>query len=182
MVSPFEIVIKRWAEMGFFQFLFPFMLSSAIFYGLLRKSKVMGEGAEVVNAVIALVASFMIWAYPIIMGIDITQYLTAFFMQGFVIALFTIIGISIAGMSHPSIQDLFKENKWLPIVFIFIFLLGGLAIVFTSGLWNVFGGPTIAALKPEVIEGVMAILVLIIMLGSVVFIIRASTPSPKEGK
>jgi len=184
LTSPFERVILRWCGpegMGFCQFLFPFMLSSAIFYGLLRKSKIMGEeGTEVVNATIALVASFMIWAYPVIVGIDITEAMTAFFMQGFVVALFTIMGISIASMAHPKIQDLFEKNKSIPILFVFVFLVVGILLVFTSGLWEVFGGGV--SLSPQISETVMSIGVLAIMLLTIFFIVRGSTPKAAPAK
>ena len=173
MVSPFELVIKKWVEMGFFQFFFPFLLSSAIFYGLLRKSKIMGERAEVVNAVIALSISFMIWAYPIIVGIDITKALTAFFMQGFVIGLFALVGFMIASMFHPNIQEVFKEQyKWANLAIIGGFVLAGIIIVFTSGLWEVFGGPSLSSISPDVLESVMAIIVFLLMIGSMMFIVR----------
>lgn len=184
MTSPFERVILRWCGpegMGFCQFLFPFMLSSAIFYGLLRKSKIMGEeGTEVVNATIALVASFMIWAYPVIVGIDITKAMTAFFMQGFVIALFTIIGISIASMAHPKIQDMFEKNKFIPITFVFVFMIAGVILVFTSGLWEVFGGGI--SIGPQISETVLSIVILAIMLLSIIFIVRFSSPKPPPAK
>jgi len=181
MVSPFEIVIQRWAELGFFQFLFPFMLSSAIFYGLLRKSKIMGERSEVVNAVIALVASFMIWAYPIIIGIDITQALTAFFMQGLVVGLFAMIGILVASMFHPNIQEFFKENyKWANLIIIAVFVIIGAVLVFTSGLWQVFGGPSLTQMRPETLEIVLSVIILFLMLGTLVFIARPSAPERTE--
>jgi len=179
--TPFERVILKWCGpegMGFCQFLFPFMLSSAVFYGLLRKSKIMGEGAEVVNATIALVASFMIWAYPIIVGVDITKAMTAFFMQGFVIALFTIVGIMIASAAHPKIQELFEKNKFIPIAFVFLFLIAGGIIVFTSGLWEVFGGGM--KISPTLNETIMSIVVLIIMLATMAFIVRSTSPPPKK--
>ena len=161
MTSPFEIVIKKWAELGFFQFLFPFLLSSAVFYGLLRKSKIMGERSEVVNAVIALSASFMVWAYPIIVGIDITKALTAFFMQGLVIGLFVMISILIASMFTPDIQKIFGENyKWANLIIIVVFLIGGIITVFTSGLWEVFGGPSLGTISPDVYESVASIVML----------------------
>jgi len=80
MANPFETVILNMRETGMFQFMLPFMLSSAIFYGLLRKSQIFGDPARsvTVNAVVALVASFMIWASPIILGIDIETRLASF--------------------------------------------------------------------------------------------------------
>ena len=61
MTTPLEIVLINLEKMGFFAFL-PFILTAAIFYGLLRRSKLFGEPEKniVVNAVISLVAAFMV--------------------------------------------------------------------------------------------------------------------------
>ena len=86
MTSPFDTAIQKMAELGLFKFLFPFMLTAAVFYGLLRKSQIFGDSEKnvAVNAIVALVAGFMVWSYPIIAGIDITLQLANFFMEGLV--------------------------------------------------------------------------------------------------
>ena len=58
MSDLFVDVIKKLQDIGAFNFLFPYILTSAIFYGLLRKSQIFGKPDEnvAVNGVIAIVA------------------------------------------------------------------------------------------------------------------------------
>ena len=98
MASPFEDVILRLADLGFFKFLLPFLLTAAIFYGLLRKSQVFGKPEEnvAVNAIVALVAGFMVWAYPIIAGVDIETQFSTFIFQSTLAMFAIIIGVMFA--------------------------------------------------------------------------------------
>jgi len=193
MTNLFQRLILKWQELGFFQFLFPFMLSSAIFYGLLRKSRIFaamrGEEetpTEVVNAVVALVASFMIWAYPILIGIDIGEALSAFFMQGMVVMLFVSVGIMIAGMFHPNIQDIFKENyKWAALVMVFLFVIVGIGLVLTSGLWEVFGLGDVfggGGVGSDLSDTIVSLVGLGLVFGVVMLIVKSGGKGGKEGK
>ncbi|MDI6807290.1 MAG: hypothetical protein QMD14_05845, partial [Candidatus Aenigmarchaeota archaeon] len=62
MVSPFEAVVQRLWDLGFFTYILPYILTVAIFYGLLRKSQIFGapEKNVAVNASVALVASLFV--------------------------------------------------------------------------------------------------------------------------
>ncbi len=186
--TPFDIMIRKWAELGLFKFLFPFMLSSAIFYGLLRKSKIFGERAEVVNATVALMSSFMIWSYPIIVGVDVTEQLAAFFMQGFLIVLVVSVGLMGAGMFHPNLQDLFKDKyPQVSLLFIVGLVVVGILLLNTSGLIDVFGGAPTFELPQNILELIMSIIaftVLIGLMGAVVYFTGKEEGSKggKEGK
>jgi hypothetical protein len=146
MADVFTPVIQKLIELGFFKFMLPYVLTSAVFYGLLRKSQVFGKPDEnvAVNAVIALIASFMVWASPIILGIDIQTQLAAFFTQGIAVTLVFMIALLITGMFLPPdltkylSENLFKGNKMgaiLVVGIIFAFI-----IFATSGLWKVLLG------------------------------------------
>jgi hypothetical protein len=144
MASIFETVILNMRETGMFQFLLPFMLSSAIFYGMLRKSKIFGEPREVlsVNAVVALVASFMVWASPILLGIDMEMYLASFFLQGISATLVILVGLLIVSMFFPpdlGVQ-LAKTLNTQRVVggILIIGLLVGVGLLFSSGMINIF--------------------------------------------
>lgn len=145
MVSPFETVILKMREVGMFQFLLPYMLSSAIFYGLLRKSQIFGDPKETVsiNAVVALVASFMVWSAPILLGIDIETRLASFFVHGISATLVVILGLMIVGMFSPPdlpkhLAKVFeqKPNFWI-VVLVAGLLVGGVVAV-SSGLVTVY--------------------------------------------
>ena len=168
MADIFTPVIERLIELGFFKFMLPYILTSAIFYGLLRKSKVFGEPDKnvAVNAVVALVASFMVWASPVILGIDIQTQLAAFFTQGIIVTLVFMIALLITGMFLPEdltkhlAENLFKGNKMgailvVGVVFAFI-------IFATSGLWSVILGPELFEQTSDVVVAVVVIILLVI--------------------
>jgi len=140
MASPFETVILKLGDLGFFQFLLPFLLTAAIFYGLLRKTRVFGEPQQnvVVNAIVALVAGFMVWAYPIIAGVDIQTQFSTFIFQSTLAMFAIIVGLLIAGMFFPEdiskkVGEIVKGGKGLGIIIVSALLII-LGIVFSSGL------------------------------------------------
>lgn len=144
MVSPIETVILRLGDLGFFKFVLPFLLTAAIFYGLLRKSKVFGDPHEniAVNAIVALTAGFMVWAYPVLAGVDIQTQFSTFIFQATLAMFAIIIGLLIAGMFFPEdiskkIGDVVKGGKGVGVVILGALLIIG-GIVFSSGLGNLF--------------------------------------------
>jgi len=169
MPDVFTPVIQRLQEIGAFNFLFPYILSSAIFYGLLRKSQIFGKPQEnvAVNGVVALVAAFMVLAYPILSGVSIEGLLPPFFMQGLVVLLVFMIVLMIMGMFLPPdlptvlSEGLFKENKALGILVVAGIL--GFLVLFLSGLSDVLLGETvIGELSPEIINIAVIILLLVV--------------------
>lgn len=145
MVTPFETAILKMKELGLFQFFFPFMLSAAIFYGLLRKSQLFGDPARnvAINAVVALVAAFMVWSYPILAGVSVETELANFFTQGMSATLIILIGLLISSMFFkPNLAEQLstffpKGSKIWSVVLIAGLLIGG-GILISSGLINVF--------------------------------------------
>jgi hypothetical protein len=172
MVSPFEIVILRLKDLGFFTFLLPFILVAAILYGLLRKSQIFGppEKNIAVNAVVALVASFMVWAAPVIAGINIEQELSRFFVQSMSATLALMVAILLVGMFlPPDLPKMFGEKFGGKNAGVFIAgaIVVGIAILVTSGLTTVFfpsGG--FAGIPEDVLMmvGVLAMLLIGIIL------------------
>lgn len=186
MVSPIEIVILRLRELGFFEFLLPFMLSSAVFYGLLRKSQLFGppERNVAVNAVVSLMVAFMIWAYPIIVGVSLEEKLSTFFVQGTIAMLVVIFGVSMVGVVFPEGLAKTLSEKWkgggLYVVMILsgILVFGGLLL--TSGLTEVFFPAAVGIAIPW---DVILTVIMIAILGAVVFAIAvAGAAPPKEEK
>ena len=143
MPDIFTPVIERLIGLGFFKFLLPYVLMSAIIYGLLRKSQVFGKPEEnaAVNGVVSLVAAFMVFAAPIIVGIDIQTQLAAFFIQAAVVFVVVMIALLITGMFLPAnltqylADNLFKGNKAGGALIIGIVL--AFIIFATSGLWSI---------------------------------------------
>lgn len=176
MAGPFETVILRMRETGMFQFLLPFMLSSAIFYGLLRKSKIFGEPREVVsvNAVVALIASFMVWASPILLGIDIEMHLASFFVQGVSATLVILVGLLIVSMFFP--PDLAAQlgkalNTQKTVGGLLIFgILVATAVLVSSGMINIFLPKWLpaAGISEDIM---MSVAVVALLLGTVLIIV-----------
>lgn len=144
MASPFEAVILRLNQLGFYQFFLPFMLTSAIFYGALRKSQIFGDPEKniAVNAVISIVASMMVWSAPVILGLtDFQTQLATFFVQGLSATLVIMVSLMVVGMFAP--QDLSKYlaeklgRGYLGVALV-IGLIIGLGIFISSGLVNIF--------------------------------------------
>jgi len=185
MPDVFTPVIERLQEIGAFNFLFPYILTSAIFYGLLRKSQIFGKPQEnvAVNGVVALVAAFMVLAYPILSGVSIEGLLPAFFMQGLVVLLVFMIVLMIMGMFLPPdlpkvlSEGLFQGNKALALL-----LIGGILgflILFLSGLSTVLlGKQVIGELSPDIINIAVIILLLVVPIIFIAWGGRPSAPTP----
>jgi hypothetical protein len=170
MVNPFEIVINKLNELGFFTYVLPYILTAAIFYGLLRKSEIFGppEKNTVVNAVVAFVAALFVWASPIFLGINLAESLAAFFTQVVVGMLVVVASILVTSMFFgPNLPEklgkaLGEKSKWW-VVFLFIGFIIALAVFLSSGLVNIIapGGKIGGILVPE---NVLTITVTVILL------------------
>jgi hypothetical protein len=183
MVSPFVAVINKLWEIGAFQFLFPYMLTSAIFYGLLRKTKIFGDPEKnvAVNGVVALIAAFMVWAYPVIAGVDISVQLSTFFFQGMVALLAIVVILLAIGMFLPENlpEQIGKRigGRGIGLIVIAGIILGGIIVV-TSGLIGFF----FPAGLPGIPEDIVTIVAVIIILLIPIFIMMIpSKEAPKAG-
>ncbi len=185
MVSPFETVILRLKDIGAFQFLFPFMLTAAIFYGLLRRSQIFGmpERNVAVNAVVALVAAFMVWAYPVLIGVNIEKQLAQFFFSGVVVLLTVMVGLLVTGMFLKKSLGEVMEEKFKGNMLVSFLLLGGLlsiGIVISSGLMNAFFPQTVVGGIPEDI--LLTIVVVVLLAVTVIGIAGLGAGGEKETK
>jgi hypothetical protein len=138
-MNPFEIIINKMISLGFYDFLFPFIIASAIFYALLKKSKIFGESI-VINAVISLSIALLIFGFPVIAGLSLASALSAFFTQATVWILILSIGFLLASLFYPDLAKMlletFKRRTTL-----FMLLALGIALFVTSGLLSVFTAP-----------------------------------------
>ncbi len=176
MPSQFEMVILRLKDLGAFEFLFPFMLTAAVFYGLLRRSKLFGdpEANVAVNAVVAIVAAFMVWAYPVLSGVSIQQQFSTFMFLSTVALLVIVVGLLISSMFLP--EDLPARigekigGKGVGIVLIAAILIGG-AVLVGSGLVNVFLPQTSTQTPGLSQDTILTLAVILILVGSVAAIV-----------
>ncbi len=184
MPTPFEIVILKLQSLGAFQFLFPFMLTAAIFYGLIRKSRLFGKAEEnvAVNTIVSLVAAFMVWASPVILGINIEKSLSAFFLQAISMMMVIVVGLLITGMFLPedlaaSLGQKLFDKKGSGIVVIFGVLIAA-GVLISSGLVNLIipggillpslGGPGGQGLSEETILTLIVLIILAVSVAAIV--------------
>jgi hypothetical protein len=188
MADLFTAVIEKLQQIGAFNFLFPYILTSAIFYGLLRKSQIFGKPDEnvAVNGIVAIVAALMVLAYPILSGVPIGGLFSPFFTQALVVTLVFMVALMVMGMFLPPdlpnvlATNLLKGNKMGAMLIVGIFF--GFLILFLSGLGNVLLGPNVISALPDDITTLIAIVLLIIV--PILFIMwgggkSAPTPTTK---
>ncbi|MBI2547548.1 MAG: hypothetical protein HYW23_03830 [Candidatus Aenigmarchaeota archaeon] len=181
MATFFEIAILKMQALGFFSFLLPFMLTSAITYGILRKSQLFGEPEKnvTVNAIISLVFSLFVWAAPVILGINIETPLATFFVQGLSVFLVGMIAMMLVGMVfQPDLPKNLSEKLKGPALaggLAAIGLIAGIIIMITSGLGGIFFPRGI-----QIPSDILISVGVIILLGGTVALIVLATG--KNGK
>ena len=181
MVSSLELVLINLKNMGFFAFL-PFLLTAAVFYGLLRRSKLFGEPEKnvVVNAVIAITAAFLVWAYPIISGTSVEEYqqfFSTFFLKGSVATLTILIGLIIFSMFFPegisaTLGEKIKGKFAMGIIILSLLIATG--ILLGSGTVNLLGLSTID-INTELIYSIVFIAAFVGIIGIVVWLTSKET-------
>lgn len=132
-------LIAQGKEFGIFQFYLPFVLTFAIIYGLLRKTKIFGELRQI-DVIIALAAALYVMAMspagPIAM--DLTTFLTGLF-GGTLIIVVTLLAI------------LMVANMIAPLGFKSMWMVVGLAVALVLGIFIASGG---GAFFPGIVVGV----------------------------
>jgi hypothetical protein len=165
MVTPFELVIERLVGLGFYEFFFPFLITVAVIYGLLRKSAILGASA-LLNGVVALSIGFLIFGFPVLAGITLATPFAGFFTTVTVFILIFAMGLLLASFFYPNLQ------AWLVGAFVrrttlWVMLGLGIAIFVISGLVNIF----IAALYRPPPPGVPAIPIDITVFGAAIVLL-----------
>jgi hypothetical protein len=144
MADVFEPVVKKLFEWGLGNVIV-FFLSVAIFYAILRKSKVLGESA-IVNGIVAGITAFLVsfW-FPIYTGVTLVNSMTAFFSQSIAILIFLIVGFLMAGLFYPNMPEMLMEQFKRRTV-LAVMLALALVLFITSGLvstmWSLATVPT----------------------------------------
>ena len=116
--------------------IFLWMLLTAIFYGVLRRSKIFGDSV-VINGLIALIASFFISALPYLTGFQMLPKFVLYITQIFIIAFAALIGVVIASIFYPDLQNFLKET-FTHRTTLWVFIAVGIVFLVTSGLISIF--------------------------------------------
>ena len=119
MVNIFEIAVQQLVDVGFYNFLLPFILFTTVMYAVLRKTSILGDSV-IINAIISVGAGLIVFGVPVILGSSITQSLTAFMTQSVIIILVIAMGFIVSSFFYPNLQaklpEIFKEGgpaTWL---------------------------------------------------------------------
>lgn len=169
MVNIFQLAVERLVDLGFYNFLLPFILFSTVLYAVLRKTQILGE-SPLLQGTIAVVAGLFVFGMPVVVGIDIVQPLTAFLTQAAIVVLVFVIGFLIAGFFYPNITELVERvfkppgpGGWL------IWTVVGIAAA--AGLFAFVGKPINAMMKAIKIPSELMIMSVVMIVIFIVFLI-----------
>ena len=145
MADIFKPVIEKMVDLGMGN-LFIFMLGAAVFYALLKKSQVLGE-SEMINGIISILAAFMIFWFPSLIGMSLVVPMTQFFTQSLVILLFLVFAFMASSMFYPDLQkvlgEMFTRRSTL-----WVMIVGGILLFITSGLIQTLWAGSMTPPKP----------------------------------
>jgi hypothetical protein len=154
MANPFEVLVSNLNALGFFGFLLPWVFIFVVAYGLLAKTKVLGEDHRI-NAVLSIVLAFFVTGFG-------GPWLANFFTTVFGVAAAVLAGILVLvlfmGMAGMSIEKML-HNKPIQVALI------GIAIL----VFVVAAGGLSIAIRPDVVA---IVLVLIVLAAAVAFITK----------
>jgi len=176
MVNPFQIIAQRLLDLGAFGFFLPWVITAAVFWGLLKKSGIFDTA---INAILSISLSFFIWGFLITASnADIGAPLSAFITQGFVIMIVFVFSLVAASMFYPKLGDVLTEtikNKSIIWMFLGLFII----LFFTSGLFKVmFVGPFPSGIQGDVMT--MTIILVALVIGILVLTVVQKSQAKKE--
>ena len=153
----FGDVLNRWADLGVFAYVLPFLMIFALVYGILAKTKILGENKGV-NATIALAFGLLALQFDYVSGF----YASIFPYAGMGLAVL-LVALILLGLVTGEGKGMAVNWIWLGIgVVIFIFILFG-ALGDTYWLGGV--GYNLADAAPAL----LAILIILGLMGLIIW-------------
>ncbi len=118
-----DVLLGNMQQLKFFDFLFPFLLALAIFYGVLTfalgKHKVGNEEKQILPksaiSLIALVAAFFVMNYTGTVGTGISTFFSGLFGGGLIVASAILVIIVLFGLTGFRIHEVVK-GKWIGLI------------------------------------------------------------------
>ncbi|MBI4894971.1 MAG: hypothetical protein HY831_00625 [Candidatus Aenigmarchaeota archaeon] len=154
MANPFQVFVTNLNQLGFFGFLLPWVFIFAITFGLLAKSKVLGDDLRII-AVVSMVAGFFVMGFG-------GPFLANFFVNSFGMAAVVLAGILIIvlfmSMSGIGIDAIAKSKLTL----VAMIAIGIIIFITAIGSVSVIVNPTVIAV----------LLMLVIMIAAFAFIAK----------
>ena len=122
----FQFLFEKMAESGMVDFFFPWILFTAIIYGILQSKKYISEEVSV-NGVIAISSAF------IITYLGRGEFLTNLFWIAGIFMLVILLAGIMGGLFGVNFLDLFKEKAWVGYIALGLGVLAFvLALIITS--------------------------------------------------
>lgn len=136
MADLFAPIIQQLQNLGFFGFFFPWIITLAIFYAILKKSKILGDSA-VLNGAIALAIAFLVGGFSVMTGGSLGISFTNLFTQTTTMLLFLIVAFIAASMFYPDLPKMLAA-QFTHRTTLWAMLALGVTLLLTSGLIGVF--------------------------------------------
>lgn len=141
-----EIIKTSLIDTGIITFLVPSLLFMIITYIFLIKSKI--TESKIIASVSSLLVFLLVLIFPIISGIDISIFLSTFFIQFFFLSLIFLVALISSSIFYPDflkVLERFQKSRSMIAVMVVI----GLIVFITSGFLSFFlttvGGPEITS-------------------------------------
>ncbi|MEM5792784.1 MAG: hypothetical protein QXY45_00275 [Candidatus Aenigmatarchaeota archaeon] len=170
---------------GIYEFYFPFLLTFAIFYALIRRTRVFGKDktANRISLVVSLVAAFYVMAFSPI-ATPISSFFSSFFAGTSVILVFILsllmITMMLFGPFWTKIEDMEwwgQKIKWFiltgALLALLLFVLSG-----GIGLFGIIIPPNLWI--PGISGDDLAIILLILLTGVIVFAVQSEEIGEEE--
>ena len=151
-MNPFEVLVFNLSQLGVYNIFLPFLLTFAIFYGLLKKSEILGDDEKVMG-VVSLVVAFFVTGYA---AYPLGLLLSNIFGIAIVVISGILVIIMFMSMAGYDIGGL-KENKLVPALAAII----GVILFIVAGALAIFGVEDIQA-ESNVIGAIVLLVVMVI--------------------
>ncbi|MBI2971377.1 MAG: hypothetical protein HYY37_03110 [Candidatus Aenigmarchaeota archaeon] len=138
MVSPFEAMVQQLTDLGFFGFFLPVLLLFVVSYGLLLKTKALGDDQKVMVAASLVLSLFILGFGSIIFG----RFFSSLFGIGTIVLAGILVIALFIGMAGGDISKIAGDSRLL-----MMFVAGIGVVVFflaLSSIGIVISGPVAA--------------------------------------
>lgn len=121
-MSTFQVLLGNMQQLGFFDFLFPFLLVLAISYGVLKYAlkEVLPNSAI---GLISIIAAFFVMNYSGSYGVAVANFFTGLFAGGLMIATGILVIIIIVGLFGIKLSELGKAKTPTALALVIIFVV-----------------------------------------------------------
>lgn len=174
-------LIAQGKELGIFQFYLPFIITFAVIYGILDKSKIFGDKAKNINLIISLSASLFVMAFTPVGPAFITfsTFISNLFAGTLLIVLTIIAFLIIASMlffplTGKDKMDFGNSAKLIVLVAAIL----GVGVFVSSGGLSVFPGINLGPggftgvpifISPGISQQDLAIIVIVVITGLAIY-------------